>query len=308
MRFEDFVIPKLFDSLGLESNAKLFDEAQVVGRRSLCGGPWRGGWGRGRGKDAANKNSKAYYEKSHDKTKDRRRGAGYNHLTIIATGGQVIAWGFNSLCSGPQASVHSEVTALRALFSLHSKAGRRGVGVGRRGGGRGGRYSSRGRHRRSRFGGGLDLVNVRFTFDSLRISRPCRRCWQFLNKHLWRFRRVMYTTSEGGVVCLSADEFAADPPDHVSKGHRRNYYGGGGGSSGGGSGSRKKQTFAPEKGGKSGRAAVAGRTGPPGGGGGRTRMGCGWLMRRRRLWGQGKKGLGCLRGMQRYKWVRLTGP
>lgn len=29
MRFEDFVIPKLFDSLGLASNAKLFGEAQV---------------------------------------------------------------------------------------------------------------------------------------------------------------------------------------------------------------------------------------------------------------------------------------
>lgn len=29
MRLEDFVIPKLFDSLGLASNAKLFGEAQV---------------------------------------------------------------------------------------------------------------------------------------------------------------------------------------------------------------------------------------------------------------------------------------
>lgn len=30
MRFEDFVIPKLFDSLGLASNDKLFGEAQVT--------------------------------------------------------------------------------------------------------------------------------------------------------------------------------------------------------------------------------------------------------------------------------------
>lgn len=29
MRVEDFVIPKLFDSLGLASNPKLFGEAQV---------------------------------------------------------------------------------------------------------------------------------------------------------------------------------------------------------------------------------------------------------------------------------------
>lgn len=34
MRFEEFVIPKLFDSLGLASNTKLFGEAQVL-QRSL---------------------------------------------------------------------------------------------------------------------------------------------------------------------------------------------------------------------------------------------------------------------------------
>ncbi|CAM9697372.1 unnamed protein product [Ascophyllum nodosum] len=71
---------------------------------------------------------------------------------------------------------------------------------------------------------GFDLVNVRFTFDSLRISRPCRRCWLFLAKHLWRFRRVMYTTSDGLVICMSAEEFAAEPTEHVSKGHRLDYY------------------------------------------------------------------------------------
>ena len=201
-------------------------------RRSPCGGRERGGGGRGRGKDGAN-NYKSYEKKKNNK--DRRRGAGYNHLSIISRGGQVVAWGFNSLCSGPQASVHSEVTALRALFRRHSKAGRRRVGVGR-GGARGG-CSSRRRHHRSRVDEGLDLVNVRFTFDSLRISRPCRRCWLFLNKHLWRFRRIMYTTSDGDVVCLSADEFAADAPDHVSKGHRLDYYGGGRGG-----GSKKKKT------------------------------------------------------------------
>lgn len=105
--------------------------------------------------------------------------------------------------------MHSEVNALRALFN-HLKSGR------------GGRAPRRGaaRHHED----GFDLVNVRFTFDSLRISKPCRRCWLFLTKHLWRFRRVMYTTSDGIVICMSADEFAANPPDHISKGHRLDYY------------------------------------------------------------------------------------
>ena len=35
MRLEDFVLPKLFDSLGLASNAKLFGEAQVCTYRSI---------------------------------------------------------------------------------------------------------------------------------------------------------------------------------------------------------------------------------------------------------------------------------
>lgn len=137
------------------------------------------------------------------KNKVSRRGAGYNHLTLVVRGGQVIAWGFNSLCRGPAASIHSEVNALRALFH-HLKNGVRG--------------------KRARYEDGFDLINIRFTFDSLRISRPCRRCWLFLSKHLWRFRRVMYTTSEGLIMCMSADEFAADAPDHVSKGHRIGYY------------------------------------------------------------------------------------
>lgn len=132
--------------------------------------------------------------------------------------------------------MHSEVAALRALFSCHDKAGRAGGGRG----GRGGAHRSE----------GFDLVNVRFTFDSLRISRPCRRCWLFLSKHLWRFRRVMYTTSDGLVVCMSADEFASTPSDHVSKGHRPDYgYGngagvvarGGGGGASAGSSPRKKK-------------------------------------------------------------------
>lgn len=123
---------------------------------------------------------------------------------MVVRDAQVIAWGFNSLCRGTAASVHSEVNALRALF-CHLKRGLR---------------SKRARHHAD----GFDLVNVRFTFDSLRISRPCRRCWTFLTKHLWRFRRVMYTTSEGLVVCMSADEFRSEPPDHVSKGHRIGYY------------------------------------------------------------------------------------
>lgn len=175
----------------------------------------------------------AFY-KTYKKNKGPRWGTGYNHLSIIARDGQVIAWGFNSLCSGPQASMHSEVIALRALFSLHRKGGCRAGGAGR--GGRG-VHSSRRRHhhRRLRVEDGLDLINVRFTFASLKMSRPCRRCWVFLNKHLWRFRRFMYTTSEGEVVCMSADEFAADPPEHVSKGHRLDYY------VGSGSGSKKKK-------------------------------------------------------------------
>lgn len=223
-------------------------------RRSLCGGRGRVGWGRGRGKEGANKDKKIYKNK-----KDHHRGAGYNHLSIIARGGQVVAWGFNSLCSGPQASVHSEVTALRALFSRHGKAGPGRAGsVGRGRQRRGGRCRRRRRRRRVEGGGGLDLINVRFTFDCLRISRPCRRCWLFLNKHLWRFRKVMYTTSEGAVVCLSADEFAADPPDHVSKGHRLDYYSGGrggsGGSSGGGGRSKKKMP----RGGDRGRGGAGG--------------------------------------------------
>lgn len=143
------------------------------------------------------------------KNKVSRRGAGYNHLTIVVRAGNVIAWGFNSLCRGPSASVHSEVNALRALFN-HLKGGARG-GKARRGAAR---------HHED----GFDLVNVRFTFDSLRISRPCKRCWLFLTKHLWRFRRVMYTTSEGIIICMSADEFAAEPHDHISKGHRLGYY------------------------------------------------------------------------------------
>lgn len=141
------------------------------------------------------------------KNKVSRRGAGYNHLTLVVRGGQVIAWGFNSLCRGPAASVHSEVNALRALFNM-LKAGVRGGG----------------KHRRQQHEDGYDLINVRFTFDALRISRPCKRCWMFLTKHLWRFRRVMYTTSEGLVLCMSAEEFASEPPDHVSKGHRIGYY------------------------------------------------------------------------------------
>ncbi|CAN0555967.1 unnamed protein product, partial [Ectocarpus sp. 12 AP-2014] len=167
--------------------------------------------GPGRGKDAANKNPYTDYPRDKKKkkgnNKTKARGAGYNHLTIIARSGEVVAWGFNSFSAGPRASVHSEVAALRALFSCYDKAGRTG------GRGRGGAHRSE----------GFDLVNVRFTFDSLRISRPCRRCWLFLSKHLWRFRRVMYTTSDGLVVCMSADEFASTPSDHVSKGHRPDY-------------------------------------------------------------------------------------
>lgn len=108
------------------------------------------------------------------------------------------------MCRGPSASVHSEVNALRALFYYLKSRGKRSP-----------------RHHEEK---GFDLVNVRFTFDSLRISRPCKRCWLFLSKHLWRFRRVMYTTSEGLVVCMSADEFAAERPEHISKGHRVGYY------------------------------------------------------------------------------------
>eukprot|EP00903_Cladosiphon_okamuranus_P006357 g6227.t1 len=199
----------------------------------------------------------AAFYRTYKKSKPPRWGAGYNHLSIIARDGQVVAWGFNSLCSGPQASVHSEIVALRAFFSLHRKAGCRAGGAGRGGGGRHSSRRCRRRHHHhhhhnSRVEDGLDFINVRFTFACLKISRPCRRCWAFLIKHLWRFRRFMYTTSEGDVVCMSADEFAADPPEHVSKGHRLDYYGG----SGSGSGSSSKKNM--PRGGERGRCAASG--------------------------------------------------
>lgn len=191
---------------------------------------------RGRGRDAV-KDGTNYHSCNGNhhgstigglKKTNGRRGAGFNHLTVVIREGEVVVWGFNSPCRGANASVHSEVNALRALFSHLKRAGR---------GERRHRRRGRGSGRQYQHVDGFDLLNVRFTFDSLRISRPCRRCWLFLRKHLWRFRRVMYTTSEGVVICMSAEEFAAEPTDHVSKGHRLEYYTRKTGSSVGGSGS-----------------------------------------------------------------------